>query len=148
APTQWIIEDGIREHLEEKPASLTVHTSGIDETAEQEVHQRVSQFWRPLAEKIGLEVHPFSGGIELRVRGVDKGSAVDTILEEMGRDAAAAYAGDDLTDEDAFRAIKGRGLGILARKEFRSTAADLWLKPPEELLEFLNAWLVVSGGAQ
>lgn len=83
----------------------------------------------------------------MRVPGVDKGSAVETILTEMGRGTAAVYAGDDLTDEDAFRAIKGRGLGILASEEFRSTAADLWLRPPEELLDFLDTWLATCGGS-
>lgn len=144
----WISEGGLIDHLEEKPASLAVHTRGLEETAAREIHERVLQFWGVIAKRNGLEVHPFAGGIELRVPGVDKGSAVETILKEMGRGTAAAYAGDDLTDEDAFRAIKGRGLGILAREEFRSTAADLWLKPPEELLEFLNTWLMVSGGSR
>jgi trehalose-6-phosphatase len=58
----------------------------------------------------------------------------------MGRETAAAYLGDDATDEDAFKAIRGRGIGVLVRPQFRATAADFWLKPPEELLEFLERW--------
>ncbi|NIP26121.1 MAG: trehalose-phosphatase, partial [Phycisphaerae bacterium] len=76
--------------------------------------------------------------LELRVPGRDKGDAVGTILAEMNQDAVTAYLGDDLTDEDAFKAIKGKGIGILVREELRSTAADVWIRPPEELLTFLS----------
>jgi len=46
-----------------------------------------------------------------------------------------------LTDEDAFRAIRGKGVGILVREALRPTAADLWIRPPEELLTFLAGWI-------
>jgi trehalose-6-phosphatase len=59
----------------------------------------------------------------------------------MSGDVAAAYLGDDLTDEDAFKAIKGKGIGVLVRSELRPTAADIWLTPPKDLLEFLSVWL-------
>jgi trehalose-6-phosphatase len=63
-----------------------------------------------------------------------------TILGELGAGAVAAYLGDDLTDEDAFVAIKGRGLAALVRAEARPTAADIRLRPPDELLAFLRRW--------
>ena len=39
------------------------------------------------------------------------------------------YIGDDVTDEDAFRALKGRGIGIVVRDQPYETAAAL---QPEE----------------
>lgn len=46
--------------------------------------------------------------LELRpVAGVDKGSAVHRLLVERAPLAAALYAGDDRTDLDAFRALRG-----------------------------------------
>jgi len=59
----------------------------------------------------------------------------------MEKETVAAYLGDDFTDEDAFTAIKGHGIGILVRKEFRPTEADIWIKPPDELLSFLSDWI-------
>ena len=53
----------------------------------------------------------------------------------------AAYLGDDITDEAAFRAIKGHGLGALVKRQYRDTAASVWLRPPEDLKEFLKRWL-------
>jgi trehalose-6-phosphatase len=66
--------------------------------------------------------------------------AVETIIAEEG-DAVIAYLGDDFTDEDAFSAIKGKGLSALVRPEWRPTSADVWIIPPEELLSFFDRWI-------
>jgi trehalose 6-phosphate phosphatase len=36
--------------------------------------------------------------------------------------------------------LRGKGLGILVRAEHRPTAAQVWLRPPEELVAFLQRW--------
>ena len=90
-------------------------------------------------------MHTFDGGIEFRAQGTTKGSAVRTILSEVGEHTPVAYLGDDSTDEDAFRALGDRGLGVLVRREPRATAADLRISPPEELLDFLKRWMAASG---
>jgi trehalose-6-phosphatase len=69
---------------------------------------------------------------------------VHAVLSETSADAAAAYLGDDITDEDAFRAIKPRGVAALVRPELRDTAADVWLQPPQELASFLQLWAVAN----
>ena len=55
-----------------------------------------------------------------------------------------AYLGDDLTDEDAFAAIGDRGFSILVRTEVRESFARFWLRPPEELLGFLDQWIAAA----
>jgi trehalose-6-phosphatase len=99
----------------------------------------------PIAQNAGLHLAPFDGGLELHAPGKNKGDAVQTILREAGDGAAAAYLGDDQTDENAFSAIKGKGLSGLVRSEPRPTIADICLRPPDELLEFLQDWLLASG---
>jgi trehalose-6-phosphatase len=54
--------------------------------------------------------------------------------------ATPAYVGDDMTDEDAFAVLRGRGLTLLVRPEPRPSQAIYWLKPPEDLLAFLDGW--------
>ena len=42
-----------------------------------------------------------------------------------------------MTDEDAFRALRGRGIGIVVRDKPYETAAVYSLKNPDEVREFL-----------
>ena len=108
--------------------------------------REVPRLWRPLLERAPLRLLEFDGGLEIRVAGPGKGDAVRAILRESGPGAAVAYLGDDQTDEDAFHALKGNGLTALVRPQSRPTAADIWLQPPHELLQFLEEWLRASGG--
>jgi trehalose 6-phosphate phosphatase len=141
AADEWIEEIGLSGRCEKKPGCLALHWRGLDEGKVKEIRNQVEPRWSTLAQASKLSLRGFDGGLELRVEARNKGDAVRTILQEMSQDAVAAYLGDDLTDEDAFRAIKGKGISILVREQLRQTAADLWLKPPEELLTFLSAWI-------
>ena len=128
--------------IEVKPASVAVHVRGMDAAAARDLLDAVRSAWRPLLDGGTLEARDFDGGAELRARGRDKGTAVAQILGEEPTGAAVAYLGDDLTDEDAFRALRGGGLSVLVREEPRDTSADLWIRPPDELVEFLHRWRV------
>jgi hypothetical protein len=54
------------------------------------------------------------------------------------RRSVAVYVGDDTTDEDAFRALAGTGIGILVAHEPRPTAALYGLEDPREVSVFLE----------
>jgi trehalose-6-phosphatase len=71
---------------------------------------------------------------------------VRAILKELPPKTPVAYLGDDLTDEDAFLALGNAGLTVLVRPELRPTAAELWIKPPQELTLFFETWLDACGG--
>ena len=131
-----------------KPGGLAVHWRGLPPGRIDEIRRHVSENWRTRELHKNLVWHDFDGGIELRAPGRDKGYAVDAVLADMPADTAVAYLGDDLTDEDAFQAIRGRGIGVLVRPEFRASRADFWLRPPLELLDFLRQWLAAIGGSR
>ena len=81
----------------------------------------------------------------------DKGKAVLWLLERLGLERAGArpiYIGDDRTDEDAFRALQQRGVGIVVSEEPRATAANYSLKDPTEVKRFLRELgaAAVAGG--
>ena len=144
--TQLAETDGLGRRLELKPGGVAVHWRDQPEIEVRETRHRILQLWSPLLEEYPLRLLEFDGGIEIRVSEWSKGTAVETILKEVGPGAAIAYLGDDTTDEDAFRALKGKGLGVLVREEERATEADLWLHPPEQLVHFLQEWLREIGG--
>lgn len=127
-------------HIERKLASLALHWRGCPPAVTKEIRDSVANEWGGLAQYTGLTLYNFDEGVELCIPGRTKANAVKTIIEEIGEYAAVAYLGDDLTDEDAFRALKGKGLSGLVRSEVRPSAADLWIKPPNELLKLLWLW--------
>ena len=130
------IPAGVR--MERKAASIALHWRGLPARDTQQVHEAIAQAWTHLSPD--LVQLPFDHGLELRLRECTKARAVNSVLGEMPVDTVTAYLGDDLTDEDGFKAIQSRGLAVLIRPQLRETAADLWLTPPDELLEFLNRW--------
>jgi trehalose-phosphatase len=130
---------------ETKPGGIAVHWRGLSAEERSAVENKVRGLFAPLVQDYGLHLVPFDGGLELRSAGRNKGDAVSTILAEAGSQVAAAYLGDDQTDENAFRAIKGRGVAILVRGQPRPTMADVWLRPPDELGRFLRDWLLACG---
>ncbi len=136
---------GLTARTEIKPGGIAVHWRGLSSEERATIEKKVRSLWASPTKEYGLRIVPFDGGLELRAPGKNKGHAVTAILGEIGPDAAVAFLGDDSTDEDAFAAIKGRGLAVLVRADPRPTLADVWLRPPEELGSFLRSWLTASG---
>jgi trehalose-phosphatase len=135
---------GLEHTLERKPVGIAVHWRGLAPKAAAGLHAEIGQLWEPITRRYHLDLHPFDGGLELRAPGRNKGTAVQTVLATLGSEVALAYLGDDQTDEDAFRAIGARGLRVLVRAKPRPSAADLWLRPPDELREFLTRWASIE----
>ncbi len=136
----WMLTAFDRSRLERKPASIAVHWRGLPDELRRTVEQEARKRWHAFREMDLLDLHAFDGGLELRAAGRTKGDAVHALLAETPEDVPAAYLGDDLTDEDAFAALDGRGLRVLVRRELRPTRADIHCIPPEGLLTFLQQW--------
>jgi trehalose-phosphatase len=141
AADHWLEYQGLRPAAEFKTGSIAVHWRGLGECEAEAIRGRVLLGWIPIAERFGVDLLEFDGGVEIRPPQADKGDAVRALLREVDPGTPAAYLGDDTTDEPAFQAIDGRGLSVLVRPLWRETAAQLWLQPPEELLDFLTQWL-------
>lgn len=139
-------EAGYSLNLEHKPVSLALHWRGLNQDKVAQMRATLGADWQKLTLAGDLQLHDFDGGIELRCSGVDKGTVVSRLLKEVAADTVIAYLGDDLTDEDAFVALADRGLKVLVRQQYRTTAADLWLQPPEELRWFLQQWIDIRRG--
>lgn len=126
--------------FESKPNAAVMHWRGESPAEASRIEKRTLALFEPAAQIEGLKLQPFEAGVELRA-GRDKGGAVVELLAECSGCGPVAFLGDDLTDESAFVALKGRGFSALVRTEWRETAADVWLRPPEEVKLFLESWL-------
>jgi trehalose-phosphatase len=136
-------------HVERKRFSIAAHYRKVSEGDLPKMEEAVSEITarhRELRRMQGRKVYELLPDIDW-----DKGKAVLWLLETLGLERAKVrpiYIGDDRTDEDAFRALGRRGVGILVSEQPRSTAARYALKNPAEVERFLRELgaAAVAGG--
>jgi trehalose 6-phosphate phosphatase len=125
--------------VERKRFSVAAHYRNVNESDLPKLARAVSKVttrYRELRRIEGKKVYELLPNIDW-----DKGKAVLWLLETLGLEHAKVrpiYIGDDRTDEDAFRALGQRGVGILVSEEPRPTAASFSLKNPTEVERFLH----------
>ncbi len=146
---QELEQQGFAGALERKVGSLALHwrdASSLPGSRDQ-AEQAARAAFSPFAGAHALALLPFDGGLELRTDDRTKQHAADALLD-TAEPRATAFLGDDVTDEDAFRAVAGRGgTALLVRPELRPSAAQFGLHPPDELLAFFDFWLDAAGVA-
>lgn len=134
--------------VEPKRASVAVHYR----LAAPQDGQRVGDTVQSLLAQFGTELALTPGKMVYELKpNIDwhKGKAVLHLIDALGLDGADVvplYLGDDITDEDAFRALQeyGEGIGIfVGRPEDpevadRDTAAQFLLRSVAEVQQFLT----------
>jgi trehalose 6-phosphate phosphatase len=133
--------------VEPKKSSVAVHYRLVDEHDRPRIEAIVDAVLA--AEPDALRVTPGKMVYEIQPKiDWDKGRAVLYLLDALGldgEDVLPLYVGDDITDEHAFQALSGRGIGILvadpADPEIagRTTAAEYVLGDTREVERFLAA---------
>lgn len=95
--------------IERKPAGFAVHTRGVDTdaafTAEDAARRIVADVYPDATIRDGKDVLEFS------VLSATKGDAILHLRDYTGA-TAVLYAGDDVTDEDAFKVLEGEDLAL------------------------------------
>jgi trehalose-phosphatase len=132
---------GVR--LEQKPASVAVHTRGAGPATAAAV---IDQLRSGPATWPGVHVTTGRDVIELAVFAADKGSAVDELRTQHSA-SAVFYLGDDATDEMAFARLQGPDLGVRIGPG-DETSASFTVADPEaglllltQLTESRRRWL-------
>lgn len=132
--------DGVR--LERKRYAITLHYRQANEETVSRLEKRVDEVTArvpDLVKTTGKKIFELRPGMDW-----DKGRAMLHLLEKLHPAESRVvplYIGDDVTDEDAFKAIGSRGIGILVAEEDRETAAEYTLSSPREVESFLEELL-------
>lgn len=125
--------------LEDKQYALALHYRlAQPEEEEWAIRQFLTAVQEYQRKGILLEVIYGKKVVEVRPVGVSKGRAVQSLLEAEHRTTLPIYVGDDLTDEEAFQTLHGRGLTILVADSPYYTAAQYTLRSPQEVSRFLS----------
>jgi trehalose 6-phosphate phosphatase len=121
--------------VEDKPAGVALHYRLAPERADE-----ADAFLESLAQRSGLVLQRGKMVAELRPHGCDKGAALRRLMAEPPfAGARPVFVGDDLTDEDAFRAAASLGgEGVLVGPD-RPSAARWRLDGVAEVAAWLEA---------
>jgi trehalose 6-phosphate phosphatase len=132
--------------VEPKRASVAVHYRLVAEPQRAEVERVVERLLTEHPNE--LKVTPGKMVYEVQPNlDWDKGRAVLhllTVLGLDGDDVVPLYVGDDITDEHAFEALAGRGIGVIVANPdapeagSRASAADFALESVDEVERFLD----------
>lgn len=121
--------------VEDKAVSAGLHYRGAPAEADAAV-----TLAETLADETGLTLQAGNLVVELKTPGTSKGTALNAFMQEAPfAGAVPVMLGDDLTDEDGFRAATALGgFGVLVGPP-RQTAARYSLAGVAEVLAWLNA---------
>lgn len=118
--------------LEDKGPVLAVHYRGVPRTGR-------DRLFRVVDDLLHAHRSVVVGGrgkavIEIRSRGLPhKGDAVRRLLSRSGERSLAIYFGDDETDDDAFRALKARGITVQVGTPARPLRARYRVDGPRDV---------------
>jgi trehalose 6-phosphate phosphatase len=136
--------DAADAHIEEKGLAVAVHTRRLADAAA--AYDRLVPVLGELAEKHGLVLEPGRQVIEVRLPGTDKGGVVRRLVEELDAEGFL-FAGDDLGDVEAFKAVAElreeglAGLLVCSQSEEESRLvelADVVVPGPDGVLALLR----------
>jgi trehalose 6-phosphate phosphatase len=126
--------------LESKPAGVVLHTrTAADDVAA----AAVTAAREELSSLEGLSVTDGKRVLETSVVHADKGQGL-RLLKELSGATAALFAGDDVTDEHAFRALEPGDVGIKIGEG--DTSAGFRLAGPQDLAPVLEELFALRRG--
>lgn len=133
--------------IEPKKTSVAAHYRLVAEAERHKVKEIVDQILADHPDRLKCTPGKMVWEIQPKIDW-DKGKAVLYLLQALGLDheeVMPMYLGDDITDEHAFAAIEGRGIGIFVGRADdpevggRDTHADFILNTIPEVEQFLDS---------
>lgn len=127
--------------IEDKDAAISIHYRGIGKSRSREIFEKVS---RICSKYYGVKFFRSRSSIEIIPNtGWDKGKAIDYVLAALSartglsaNDIMPIYFGDDKSDENGFKLLKGKGIGV--KVGYRcGTNANYYVDGTEDVIRFL-----------
>ena len=128
--------------IENKKFSVALHYRLVEDRFLDNIKKvvdKVKREYSNLRLMCGKKVFEFMPDIDW-----DKGKAIRWLLSILNiswREYAVIYIGDDTTDEDAFRMVRTRGIGILVSEGKATSAADYFVHSPQEVRKLLERFV-------
>jgi len=119
--------------IEDKPAGFALHTRLATDKHSRVAH--VVALSEARAEVAGVHVREGKNVLEFSVRSTTKGEAVEHLRRYTGA-TAVLYAGDDVTDEDAFAVMRAGDVGVKSGPG--TTSAAYRVRGPEQVAHVLS----------
>lgn len=130
--------------IEDKGLTMSIHYRTLEKSKIKQAEATFLNVLKPYRESEHLVITGGKKVWEVRPPGRwNKGSAVLWLfaraLAKRKASILLIYIGDDRTDEDAFRAVKRKGIGIKVMKSPKAaSAAGYYLRSPAEVYRFLK----------
>lgn len=120
--------------LENKGFSIAVHLRRVDRKHHQKIRQIVKATAGPWLRRYELQLTGGKMLLEVRPPDWDKGKAVLWIWRKLAPGRLPVYIGDDVTDEDAFTALRPYGVTIrIGRK--KESQAEYYIPSMKRLID-------------
>ncbi len=125
--------------IERKRFAIAVHFRNVSPHLLPELKaivEQITNHYQDLKLSQGKKIYELKPNLDW-----DKGKAMDWLIEKLNLnrpDILPIYLGDDLTDEDAFRNLIERGIGILVGDHGEKTFAQYHLHDTREVSKFLD----------
>ena len=122
--------------VEDKGDAFAVHYRAAEDEADtlNQLHDWADEMPSQLEAVWGKKV------VELRPRGLTKGTAVRRVIDQHP-DETPVYLGDDTTDEDAFEELEHTEGAVTVRVGGGETAAHYRLSDPEAVVHYLRKYV-------
>lgn len=137
AEAQAIVARHPGARIEHKPASVSVHTRGIDPTTAAAALEEAAAV---PSRHDGVHVMPGKQVVELAVLATDKGTALVHLARVRGAEATL-YFGDDVTDERAFEALDPDAGDVTVKVGAGDTAAAFRVEDVTDVVATLQLFV-------
>jgi alpha,alpha-trehalase len=133
--------------VERKKFAIAIHYRLVDPANVPDIEEavdKINSLHKDLRKAYGKKVFELQPNMDWH-----KGKALLYLLEALGLNnekVLPIYIGDDVTDEDAFRALKDKGIGVVVWDTPFPTAAKYSLKNTDEVRDFLSLLIPICGG--